>query len=352
MCAMQDPTNIKTCDMHSVCIPCLRCYLSYLEGGVLKHLNSIGEEIKRNCPKKTCGKKFDVKNYFKILTKEEAAILLAEWKSFKKPINPQNKDINKSVIKEAELYCPVCQKIIGKQNLTKMAPCKHIVHTQCMIEIIKDLPSTKSIHDVFCETCGKPYDYREIEKLIKNEEGGEQKIAELKGNYTLKADFLKCACCGQAVKFEGNSYPGQLKCSICQEDVCRLCKNLKHEGTCYPRKALIKDWLERPENAGRSIIPCPVCMQLNVIISQESLAVCVLCNSTFCSFCGANQTIIDFHGSSYHRPSCPEGKKSFSGIISQNCPLCIKNAAFCPKTLNLDEGELPVSEIPKGIIQP
>lgn len=352
MCGGQDPTNIKTCDMHSVCIPCLRCHLSYLDGGEIKHINSIGEEIKRDCPKRTCGKQFDVKNYFKLLTKEEAGILLKEWKSFKNPISPQRKDVTKSFIHESELYCPACLKMIGNSNLTKMAPCKHVFHTQCMKQIIKDLPSTKSIHDIFCQTCVRPYDYKEIEKILKNEEGGEQKFAELKENYSIKADFLRCACCAHALAFEGDFYPCILKCSTCQEEVCRLCKNLKHAGTCYPRKVLIKEWHEKPENDGQSIIPCPVCMQLNIIISQESLAVCVLCNSTFCSFCGANQTVIDYHGSSFHRPSCPEGKKYFSGIANQNCPLCLKNAASCIQAKNLDDGELPESEIPKGLIQP
>ena len=66
------------------------------------------------------------------------------------------------------------------------------------------------------------------------------------------------------------------------------------------------------------------------------------CYITFCSECGADEEIIRYHGSKYHRPKCNKGKDIKEGLSV--CPLC--ETKKCQMPNDLDDGELSKAEIP------
>ena len=60
-----------------------------------------------------------------------------------------------------------------------------------------------------------------------------------------------------------------------------------------------------------------------------------------CGECGADQEIINYHGSKYHRPNCSRSKIVVKEKLS--CPLCNKGKK-CKNPKDFDKGELVPEE--------
>jgi len=310
-------SNIKMDNKHYMCIKCMNMYLS-----IKRHLDSSHKAIPINCPVKDCNAKILPKQYFLALDKEE---MKAIANALRGPEEEKGKEKRICV-------CSYCLKTASNSDIKHN--CGSYSHTSCLKKFVCERSAICASYEILCKSCGFPFCSKTIEGLFG---AGDPVSITLKRNLKEKAISLRCEACKSIPKETCTT--NFITCT-CKKKYCRLCGSIAEAHNCYPRHGRINQ-LAVNNTEVKDVLPCPNCKQLNLLFVQELVTICVNCKCTFCGECGADQKVINYHGSEYHRPNCSRAKGSVKAKLL--CSLCEKGKK-CKKPKNLEDGELPAEE--------
>jgi Trp operon repressor len=313
--------SIKVDSQHYICIKCMNCYLDYIKKKKFTYFDKEKNLNALKCPVPECKSTFTFKNFYSALPKKEIETIRARYND-----NGPKKSLKK--------HCPLCKKEAKKEDKGVIEhECNTLYHKICLMEYVDKSYLTQGLHEIFCSVCVINFPSEDIAGLFSD---SSDCLKRLKKNMEEKAVTLTCPFCGVLSQTLDYNNPTR-KCK-CGKSFCRYCRG--HPGDkCFPRYKVIEDLLE----SYKFVFPCPRCLQFNVTQTKTMVTACVNCKARMCGECGADQDVIKYHGSKYHRPGCHNGKSNVNGTF--DCPLCkIKE---CVKPGKLDCGELSKSEMPK-----
>ena len=318
-----DSTNITLDSEHSACIRCMNCLLFYMENK--KKFTFFNEKKEPNplkCPVPGCNYTSTFNDFYRAIERKRVEEIL-------KKLNEESK-----VEFQPNKFCPMCNKTIKKKDKEVIEheydKCNAWYHKACLRNHLDEYSKTRGLHEVFCISCNVNFPSEDIVNLLS---APNDCLKRLEENFREKAVTLICAFCGTlAQSIDCNSKT--IKCK-CGKKFCRYCGGDPNE-RCFPQYKLI----EELSKDYKCVLPCPKCLQLNVAQEKTLVTVCVNCKARMCGECGANQEVIKYHGSKYHRPDCTSAKDYVKGEL--NCPFCKEKQCIRPG--KLDRGELLESE--------
>ncbi len=169
---------------------------------------------------------------------------------------------------------------------------------------------------------------------------------ELRSVESIK-DMIKCSACGQGYIPEGKFRSKIFTCSMegCGKQTCRLCRHPAHKDRCTERINAIR----MCKGTGMRIQACPVCLELYTKDNKCNRVKCGICKTEFCFMCSAVRDPTLKHNASYHRRNCPDYTfyENYDTVKVPNCPACKKEKKLCTPPADLEQGDIPLSEIAK-----
>eukprot|EP01022_Parablepharisma_sp_SALTPOND_P004572 TRINITY_DN120553_c0_g1_i1.p1 TRINITY_DN120553_c0_g1~~TRINITY_DN120553_c0_g1_i1.p1 ORF type:complete len:721 (+),score=23.96 TRINITY_DN120553_c0_g1_i1:1756-3918(+) len=235
--------------------------------------------------------------------------------------------------------------------------CGHYCCKKCLIHYVNSVHSNRgSIKRIVCPKdhdesvlgLSRKYKRYKIPMPILDKHIDSEIIAKVKQNTTKNIAYCSTKDC-KGIYYLDKEFKGKdFVCKTCQKKTCRLCREPAHQGFCKIRKQHMRN----AEKNGYIVRSCPNCMEMLAKDRKCSHTTCYVCGTNFCFGCSALRQPILEHNCSFHRKHCPfyVFYENYDLHQSRNCPKCTEKNGICSPPADLDEGDIPLAEIPKDYL--